>query len=386
MRALAIAGLGLRRLFRERINIFFVIILPIAMILIFGVSFGGFEPKLGLTGGQDGPLARRLAAETLRTQGVVIERAAGERALREAVERGEITAGLVIPAGYDAAVREGREVVVRYISRDDPAARQIGAAVRAAITQETYVLRAARFAVSRGGGDFDRGLAAARNAARALPGIRIESATAGTRLFPETVTSFNVAAGSQLLLFMFLTSLTGAAALIETRRLGLSRRMYATPASASAILLGEGLGRVGVALAQGLVIMLGSALLFGVGWGDPLGAAALLVCFSLVGGGAAMLMGAVFRTEQQAVSLGLLLGLGLAALGGSMLPLELFPEGLRVVARLTPHGWANEGFAALTRHGADIAGIVPQLGALTAFAVVLFAVGAWRLRVALTRG
>jgi ABC-2 type transport system permease protein len=30
-------------------------------------------------------------------------------------------------------------------------------------------------------------------------------------------------------LFLFLTALTGAVALIETRRLGLSRRMLATP-------------------------------------------------------------------------------------------------------------------------------------------------------------
>ncbi|GAA1611397.1 hypothetical protein GCM10009733_004310 [Nonomuraea maheshkhaliensis] len=108
--------------------------------------------------------------------------------------------------------------------------------------------------------------------------------------------------------------------LIETRRYGLSRRMYATPMSGGRILLGEAAGRVAVAPAQGLVIMLGSALLFGVRRGDPLGAAALPLAFSLVGGGAGMLLGAVMRTEQQALSLGLLLGLGPGAARGGCAP------------------------------------------------------------------
>jgi ABC-2 type transport system permease protein len=36
-------------------------------------------------------------------------------------------------------------------------------------------------------------------------------------------------------------------------------------------------------LVQGLVIMLGSALLFGVRWGDPVAAALLLVAFAIRG-------------------------------------------------------------------------------------------------------
>jgi ABC-2 type transport system permease protein len=182
-----------------------------------------------------------------------------------------------------------------------------------------------------------------------------------------------------------LTSLTGSVALIETRRLGVSRRILATPTAARTILAGEALGRIGIALVQGLIIMIGSALLFGVGWGDPLGAGALLIAFALVGSGAGMLMGSVFRTEQQAGAVGVLLGIGLAALGGSMLPLELFSGTMRAVAHATPHAWANDGFAELVRHGGGIADILPQLGVLTCYAAALFLLGTWRLRKTLTR-
>jgi hypothetical protein len=46
-------------------------------------------------------------------------------------------------------------------------------------------------------------------------------------------------AWTELLLFLFLTALTGAVALIETRRLGLSRRMLATRTTPATLIAGK---------------------------------------------------------------------------------------------------------------------------------------------------
>jgi ABC-2 type transport system permease protein len=107
---------------------------------------------------------------------------------------------------------------------------------------------------------------------------------------------------------------------------------------------------------------------------------ALLLLFCLVGSGAAMLLGAVFRNEGPALGTSLGLGLGLAAVGGAMMPLEIMGEPVRTIAKFTPHSWGYEGFAELVRHGGGIVDIAPQLGVLAAFAAVLFALGAWQLR------
>jgi ABC-2 type transport system permease protein len=208
--------------------------------------------------------------------------------------------------------------------------------------------------------------------------------TAGEPLVPEEGGRFGQGASSQLLLFIFLTAMTGAVALIETRRLGLSRRMLSTPTPPRTVIVGEMLGRFGVALVQGVFIMVGSLLLFGVSWGDPVGAAALLAMFALVAAGAGMLVGSIFATEQQAVSIGILLGLGLGALGGSMVPLEVFSDTMQTVAHVTPHAWALDGFADLANRGKGIGAIAPELGVLAVYAAVLLSAATWRLRRAIT--
>ena len=79
-----------------------------------------------------------------------------------------------------------------------------------------------------------------------------------------------------------------------------------------------------------------------------------------------------------------LLGLGLAALGGSMAPLEVFPSSARTIAHITPHAWANDAFSKLLEHGGDLPAVLPQIGVLLGFAAVAIALSVWRLRRALT--
>ena len=134
-----------------------------------------------------------------------------------------------------------------------------------------------------------------------------------------------------------------------------------------------------------MIIVLGSVVLFGVNWGNPIGAAGVIVSFALVSTGAAILLGSLFSNEQQSGPVALLLGLGLAALGGSMAPLEVFPPAARAIAHITPHAWANEAFSKLVKHGGDLASVLPQIAVLLAFAAVSLTLAVWQLRRALTQ-
>lgn len=365
MKVLAIGWINVRRALRDRTGLFFLVALPLMLVFIIGAAFGGATtPVIGVVG-QAGALNADPA--------VRVRDFPDEPALRVAVEHGEISAGLV---------RTGDETP-RLLVRADRTGQQLRMIVTTSLTRETNRLAAGEFVAGQTGLDPTTALSIV-DSVRVEP-IEVRVSTSGEALFPEGFSGFDLGAANQLIVFTFLNSLTTAAFLVETRSFGITRRMLATPTPARVVVAGEALGRVSIALLQGLIVLVGAALLFGVRWGDPLGAAALLGAFALVSGGAGLLLGAVCRTQQQTTGAGILLGLGLAAFGGCMVPLEFFSPTLRTVAFATPHGWANDGFAALTRRGGDLFTVAPHLGVLLGFAAVLFSLGAWTLRRAVTR-
>lgn len=382
MKAVWIGLVNLRRMFRVRANIFFVFVFPMVLILVLGATFGGSStPRLGVVDTGSGPLGAALLRQLEQTPHLKVVTVSDAAALLTQVGRGNLAAGVVIPPGYDAAARSGRGATVRYLAQENQSSQQLGQTVRGAVARQAALLGAALFAAGQHAvPDFSAGLAEATRISPAVPSVSVTQTTAGTTVFSRTLGQFDEGAWTELVLFLFLTALTGSVAIIETRRLGLSRRMLATPTAPITVIAGETVGRVLISCVQALVIILGSALLFGVSWGAPAGVVAVVILFALVGAGAGIFVGTLFRNESQASAISLLLGLGLGALGGCMVPLEVFSPVLRRVAHITPQAWANDAFAKLVGHGASIAGILPQLGVLAAYAAALLALAAWRLR------
>lgn len=383
--ATAIAAVNLRRLFRDRTSTFFVFVFPFLIILAIGAVFGeGFTPKLGVAAGDRGPIELDLLERLRATDGIEVRELGSGAELLEAVERGEVEAGVVVPPGYDRELESGGEVTVQFLARPAGPGQELRLTVASVVDQQAGVIRAARFAAEESDRTFEEALEQARSLAGTLPQVTVRVTVAGREDDQEDFGTFGAGAAQQLVLFMFVTSLAASSQLIETRRLGVSRRMLATPSSAGAIIGGEALGRFAVGLFQGLLIVVVSLLLFGVNWGDPLATLAIVVAFALVGTGAAMLMGSVLNNAEQAGSLGVFLGLGLAALGGCMVPLEIFPPTMERVAHVTPHAWAVEGLFEVVGAGASIGDVLPQIGILLGYAAVLLALATLGFRRAIT--
>jgi ABC-2 type transport system permease protein len=385
VKALVIATTNLRRIFRQRENLFFLAVLPLLIILLLGAAFGGQDrARLGLVHPSRGSFADEVVRELRGTASLRVVDYSTASAAESAVSHGTVQAALLLPAGLDATLRAGDTGRVAYLARPDAVGASLRPTVEASLAGVGTIVRAARLLevehLARG----RAAIAVARRAIALTPPIVVHVTTAGATDYPAGSGRFARGASTQLLLFVFFTSLTGAGALIESRRLGVLRRMLATPTSAGSLLLGEGLGRYLIAVAQALIIILGSYLLFGVHWGQPLAVTVLVLVFCLVGAGAGMLIGSVLSSEQQAAPVSFLAGLGLAALGGCMVPLEVFPTAARRVAHLTPHAWGNDAFVQLVGHHRGLTAILPQLAVLMGYAVVLLTLATWRLRRVLT--
>lgn len=389
MRLLAIARVELVRLLRDRSNLFFVLVLPLLLVVLIGAQFGGsFDARIGVVGPADDPVAEAVVADLEARDGIATETYDDRDALLDAVSRNVLSAGLVLPDDLGVRLSEGGSVEVAFIAQPDAGSLSLRTVVEAALAEPAAVAAAATAAAEDAEAAPGELAATAQDLRDRLPRVEVTTeAVGGDELAQEFagLGQFDLGASTQLVLFTFLTALTGSAALIQTRKLGVATRMASTPTSIPAILGGQAAGRIAVALFQAGYIVVATLLLFQVNWGSPLATGAVIVLFAIAAGAAGMLIGSVASNDAQAGGLGIGLGLGLAALGGSMLPLEFYPPGMRVVAAVTPHYWANQAMAEIIRRDGTIVDVLPQLGVLAAFCIALLALASWRLYRALIR-
>ncbi len=387
LKVLEIARINLLRQLRDRSSAFFVFVLPTIIVVALGLQFGGSSrARVGIVAPAGDAAAAALVAlleeDPARFD---IRRPADVATLRAQVERGQLEAGVVIPSGYGAALGGERTVEVEFLGTMDALSQGIRAPIEAAVAHQAAIVTAARVAAGSGAGTWDAAVAVAEAALPSIPGIRVPVTRVGGEGLFANFGMFTFGAQTQLLLFVFLTSMTGAGQLVLTKTLGVSRRMLSTPTAVRTIVLGETLGRLAVALLQAAYIVAVSSLVFGVAWGDPLAAGAIILAFSLVGAAVAMLIGALSSNAEQASSLGVFAGLALGALGGCMIPFEIMPQVMQDVARLIPHSWAILGLRSLVQHGGGIESVASNIAVLAGFAAVILSLAAWRFRGSIVR-
>lgn len=377
------AAVELRRFLRDRSNIFFVFIFPLLLVLVIGSQFGtGDSNGRVAIAGADGEL-RTAIVDALESDDVEVT-VGSEGESRERVSRGRADLALIVPEAASSSFRAGDDTELQVVVGTSPAApatrQRLQTALRSVAAERGQVI-ALSAAV-----DGDRVTAALDAAASevAAPRLRVVGANELAREF-SGVTGFDVGASGQMLLFVFLISLAGSATLIQARRNGVMARALAAPVTSWQAIVGQALGRMTIAMFQGGYIMIATSVLFGVEWGNVALALVVLLAFSAVAAGAAMLIGSRIDNEGAASGVGVGVGLVLAAIGGCMLPLELFPDTLRTVAHLTPHAWAYEALADIQRHGAGIADVALQLAVLLAMAAGVLALGAVALRRSIAR-
>lgn len=357
---IAITRTSLKRLVADRANIFFLIILPLMLIFALGASIGGSGSKtlLGVVDQHPTAASRALAAGFRDNPEVELRTVTSEDALRADIARRTLDGGWVLDGDkvrWYGGLGQGTTGMRGVLERAAQAA-SLDAAVPKLVAERAGV-----------------GTAQAQQAVAeaAVTPIRVIERDSQRR-FGASGSERAVLAAGELTLFVFLSSLMGAQAVLLTRLSGVGRRMRAAPVSARAIVAGEALGRFAVAAVQSLIIVLGSALLFGVDWQSPLAVAALCAAMGLVGSGAALLLAQFGRTEQQVAGVALLLSLSMAALGGSMVPLHFFPDTMRTIAfAVTPHAWMNDALWSVLVDGKGIGGVLLQLGVLTGVGIVL---------------
>lgn len=379
---LAIARYDLVRVGRDRLTLFFLLGLPLLVMVIIGSTFGGTTADLpiGVITETESVAADDLVGRLQRSPVLSVTHYDDREELEQDIRIGRRLGGLVV-ATSDADTRTNTLTVHMLTEPGSPTAASVRTAVTGLIDRHQVELSAAAVTVELGTAEPESAHDLATTA-RFEPTAIEQIAVGDGQTPPDSRYAYTVP--SQLVLFLFIAALGAGAALVDTNRLGISRRMLSTPVPLATLVGGLTLARLTLALAQAALLIGVGAIVFDVDWGHPVGAAALVFLYSFVAVGAGLLIGTMARSSDQAMAIGVPVAMGLGMLGGTMWPLEVVGDTMRTVGHATPQAWIMDGWVTLIFDRGTIGDLGSELAALTAFAVIVLGAGTLRLRHQLT--
>ena len=201
--------------------------------------------------------------------------------------------------------------------------------------------------------------------------IKLNSSTADGEEIKFDVLAY-LAPGMALMFLMYTVSYGGRSILTEKAQ-GTLPRLLVSPTSSTQILGGKVFGIFLTGVAQLLILIGGTSLMFQLKWGDALGVFVLVLAAVFGATGWGMLITALARTPAQVGSVGSATMLIFGILGGSFIQLENMPASVQMLSRITPNAWALDGFTTLAL-GGTLSNLFTPIIALLTMGGVLFVV------------
>jgi ABC-2 type transport system permease protein len=198
---------------------------------------------------------------------------------------------------------------------------------------------------------------------------------------PDLLSSYNIVPGLvAMILFQTATSLT-ALAIVKERERGTIEQLIVTPIRSWELIIAKIIPYILVSFANTILIMAVGTFLFGV----PM-RGSLVLLFSLVGLyllptlGLGLLISTAARTQQQAQLMTMPIMLPSMLLSGVFFPTSSLPVFLQMVGNLLPLTYFVYILRSIVVKGVGLNMIMPQVIALTIFAILLLGLAARRFQ------
>ena len=182
-----------------------------------------------------------------------------------------------------------------------------------------------------------------------------------------------LAPGMALMFLMFTVTYGGRSLLVE-QAAGTLPRLLVSPTNSTQILAGKIFGIFLTGVAQLLILIGGTTLMFRLNWGNPLPVILMVLASVLGATGWGVLLTAFLKTPGQASAIGSAVMLIFGILGGSFTNMQLLPEPVQFISRITPNYWGLQGFTTLAA-GGSLKAIGTPLLWLSGMFLILFAIG-----------
>jgi ABC-2 type transport system permease protein len=151
-------------------------------------------------------------------------------------------------------------------------------------------------------------------------------------------------AGTAVMMLLFsLTAMGGR--LLEEKENGTLKRLLYSPLKATDILTGKMLSSIAFAVLQLLIMFTFSSVVFGlILWPKIASVLLLIIATAFACSGFGMFLASIVKSRDQLQSLSTLAILSMSVIGGSMVPSFLMPQWMQSVGHISINYWSIQGF------------------------------------------
>ena len=368
-----IARKDLTELFRNRLGMVMLIIMPIFMMGMVGFIFpsnqslgqvtlavANEDQAYGLQKGQvstSGLLVNYLN----RMENFTITQVSSMDDVRGMIQRGEVEGGIVIPANFTACLNGGRQGTIIVVT--DQSNPQMSALLQGAMTAIFHQMGAAF---------------AEQTIKTLIPTVRnplavIQPLTVNTQgAVPGNFSYFEFMAPGIMAMNVMMSVMTGLpAAISHEREIGTLDGMMVAPINRLSIILGKTLAQTMRGLLQGTLILIMAVTLFGVtiqGSLPLIFGLLLLDVFSFVGIG--IVITSFAKDQETATMMMMTIMFPMMFLSGVFFPTQQMPWYMQSISKLIPLSYATTALRKVLVLGAGIPAISTEIVVLAAFGIV----------------
>jgi ABC-2 type transport system permease protein len=354
-RLLAVMVKELRQMRRDRITLAMIVGIPVVQLLLFGYAINTNLRDLSAGfADQARTSASRALVMDIVASGVVRPAldAHTPQELLEAMRRGRISIGIVIPTDFEARRAEGREAVQILVDGSDNAV-------------QSAAVQLARMPLDGGGVD-----------------VRAQQPISVVAFYnPQRRSAVNIVPGLIGVILTMTMVLFTAVAIVRERERGNMELLIASPVSSFELMVGKVLPYVGIGLVQTTVVLLLGLWLFQVPLGgspfDVYLAAGLLILANLSLG---LMISTRAASQFQAMQMTFFVFLPSILLSGFMFPFSGMPQPAQWLAEVLPLTHFMRLVRGIMLRGASLWELWPDVLALLAFATVMMTAAVLRFR------
>ena len=388
--SMRIAWKDLTELFRNRLGLVLLIVMPLFMMVMVGFIYpsnGGTGANLpvGIVNEDSGFNNSTIPSQTFimglqqmnnQTHYLAFSNVTTMADIRDMVQKGNLEGGIVIPSNFSQSILSGQQGTVIIIT--DNSNLQISAQINgySQLYVETLNIALAQSNVQRISPNQTNTLAVVNPYNLQLQGV-----VSGTTNY------FDFVAPGIMAMTVMMSVMTGLpVAISQEKEVGTMDGMMVAPINRLSIILGKTLGQTARGLLQGVIILVLAIGLFGVAiQGSILLVFALLLLgvFSFVGLG--IVITSFTKDQETAQMLMMTLMFPMMFLSGVFFPIQTMPWYMQDIAKFMPLTYAADAMRKVMVLGAGVSAISTEIIILIAFGAIMTAIAVPVFRRMMTR-